>query len=359
MTVRIGVDFGGTKIEAAALDEDGRFLVRERVSTPQDYEKAVRAAAALVDRVEAEAGRPGTVGVGHPGSISPKTDRIRNSNSTWLNDKPFGPDLAAAMGRKVKLANDADCLALSESRDGAGSGAGVVFAVIFGTGCGGGLVVNGALIRGRNGFAGEWGHGPLPWARADEASECWCGRKNCLETFISGTGLQKDFTRATGESWTAEEIVEAARLAPLPVNGGHDASLLRSSPRKRGPSEPTAPREAPTSDAGEQPPALSALGPRFRGDERILDTALALEAHARAALDRWMLRTARGLANVCNLIDPDVIVIGGGLSNVHEFYEQAPALIGAYVFSDTFETPLVPAAWGDSSGVRGAARLWS
>ncbi|MBC6982082.1 ROK family protein [Caulobacter sp. 17J80-11] len=347
MTVRIGVDFGGTKIEAAALDEDGRFLVRERVSTPQDYEKAVRAAAALVDRVEAEAGRPGTVGVGHPGSISPKTDRIRNANSTWLNDKPFGPDLAAAMGRKVKLANDADCLALSESRDGAGSGAGVVFAVILGTGCGGGLVVNGGLIRGRNGFAGEWGHGPLPWSRADEATDCWCGRKNCLETFISGTGLQRDFTRATGESWTAEEIVEAARLAPL--HRGFQGASPSGSPHDGS--------EAPS------PAKLSAncaMGPRDKpeGDDRG-SVARRLEHEARSALDRWMLRTARGLANVCNLIDPDVIVVGGGLSNVHEFYEQAPALIGAYVFSDTFETPLVPAAWGDSSGVRGAARLWS
>lgn len=313
MTVRIGVDFGGTKIEAAALDEEGRFLVRERVPTPQDYEKAVRAVAALVDRVEAAAGRPGTVGVGHPGSISPKTDRIRNANSTWLNDKPFGPDLAAAMGRKVKLANDADCLALSESRDGAGSGAGVVFAVILGTGCGGGLVVDGRLIRGRNGIAGEWGHGPLPWARDDERTDCWCGRRNCLETFISGTGLQRDFTRATGEAWTAEAIVEAARLAPL---------------------------DEPAADE-------SGIGARK------------LEIEARAALDRWMLRTARGLANVCNLIDPDVIVVGGGLSNVHEFYEQAPALIETYAFSDCYETPLVPAAWGDSSGVRGAARLWA
>lgn len=292
--IRIGVDFGGTKIEAAALDADGRFLARLRAPNPRDYNAALRAVADLVAEVEHETDQTArAIGVGMPGSISPVSGLIRNANSTWLNGRAFGQDLEQTLGRPVRLANDANCMALSEATDGAGADSAVVFAVIIGTGCGGGLVVDRQLINGRNGVAGEWGHMPLPWPTPAETPgpRCWCGRHGCLETWISGTGLERDHDAGR----TAQEIVAQAR-AGLP--------------------------------------------------------------DAAAALDRYIDRLARGLAVVCDIVDPDVIVLAGGMSNVDELYARLPAAIAPYVFTDSFTTPVRRAAHGDSSGVRGAAWLW-
>lgn len=292
--IRIGVDFGGTKIEAAALDSGGAIIARLRRPNPGAYGPALTVVAELVAAVEAEAGaRAARVGVGMPGSISPRTGLIRNANSVWLNGERFGEDLEAALSRPVRLANDANCLALSEAADGAGAGAGVVFAAILGTGCGGGLVVDGRLVEGRNGVAGEWGHTPLPWATIEEhpGPACWCGRRGCLETWISGPALAAD----QGAGLSAPEIVEAARAG---------------------------------------------------------------EPGAQAALARYVDRLGRALAGVVDLIDPDVIVLGGGMSNVAELYERLPGAIGPHVFADGFDTPIRQAVHGDSSGVRGAAWLW-
>jgi len=292
--IRIGVDFGGTKIEAAALGAGGAIIARLRRPNPGAYQPALSVVAELVAAVEAEAGaRAARIGVGMPGSISPRTGLIRNANSVWLNGERFGEDLEIALARPVRLANDANCLALSEAADGAGAGAGVVFAAILGTGCGGGAVVDGRLIEGRNGVAGEWGHTPLPWAAADEhpGPDCWCGRRGCLETWISGPALAADH----GAGLTAPEIVEAARAG---------------------------------------------------------------EPGAQAALARYVDRLGRALAGVVDLIDPDVIVLGGGMSNVAELYERLPGAIGPHVFADGFDTPIRQAVHGDSSGVRGAAWLW-
>lgn len=297
--IRIGVDFGGTKIEAAALDPDGRFLARVRVPNPGDYDQALVTVRDLIARVEAEAGGAGTVGVGLPGSISPRTGLMRNANSTYLNGRPFREDLSAAVGREVRVANDANCLALSEAVDGAVAGAKVAFAIIIGTGCGGGLVVDGQLVEGANGIGGEWGHMPLPWPSVAEnpGPKCWCGQQGCLETWVSGTGFQRDYAGSEGgKAITGEAIVQAAR----------------------------------------------------RG-----------EPAAAAAFDRLIGRLGRAIAVVCNLVDPDAFVIGGGLSNVPELFERLPGVVRPYVFSDTWEAKIVPAQWGDSSGVRGAARLWS
>jgi fructokinase len=290
--IRIGVDFGGTKIEAAALDASGRIVARVRVPSPAGYAAALEAVRGVVAEAERQAGaRAPAVGVGGPGSVSPASGLMRNANSTHLNGRPFPADLSRALGRPVRYANDADCLALSEATDGAAAGAGVVFAAVLGTGCGGGVVADGRLIGGRNGFAGEWGHTPLPWPTAAEhpGPACWCGRRGCLELWISGPGFARDAGRA------AEDAVAAART------GMPDAA---------------------------------------------------------AALDRYVDRLARGLAVVCDLLDPDVIVLGGGMSNVAELHSRLPAAISPYVFSDVFETPVRPAAHGDSSGVRGAAWLW-
>ncbi len=296
--IRIGVDFGGTKIEAAALDAEGRFLARVRRPNPGRYDDALGAVRELVAETEAMAGAVvDRVGVGAPGSLSPVTGLMRNANSVWLNGRPFARDLDAVLGRPVRLENDANCLALSEAVDGAAAGAAVVFAAILGTGVGGGLVVDGRLISGRNGVAGEWGHTPLPSPAADEAppSACWCGRLNCLETWISGSALVADYVRGSGPRLSGPEIVEAARAG--------DAAAL-------------------------------------------------------AALTRWRGRAARAFAAVVNLLDPDVIVLGGGLSNVPELYAPLPQLIASLVFSDAFTTPIMPPLHGDSSGVRGAAWLW-
>ena len=292
--IRIGVDFGGTKIEAAALDADGRIAARIRAPSPGSYEASLDVVRDLVRETQRQAGaQNASVGVGIPGSPSPRDGRIRNANSTYLNGRPFQADLERALGRPVRLANDANCLALSEAMDGAGAQAGVVFAAILGTGCGAGVVVDGRLLEGRNGVAGEWGHAPLPWPDGAEhpGPRCWCGRRGCLETFISGTGLARDH----GGGLSAEQVVAAAREG---------------------------------------------------------------EAYAAAVLDASVSRLARGLAVVCDLLDPDVIVLGGGMSNVDELYERLPAAVAPHVFSDVFDTPIRKAAHGDSSGVRGAAWLW-
>jgi len=287
--IRIGVDFGGTKIEAAALDAQGRFRARVRGPTPPDYADRLEATLEVVAEAERQAGvQVSRVGVGGPGSPSPATGLMRNSNSTILNDKPFPADLERVLGRSVRYANDANCLALSEARDGAGAGEGVVFAVIVGTGCGGGVAVDGRLVEGRNLVAGEWGHTPLPWPRDEELPgiRCWCGRMNCLELWLSGAGFARDAGRS------AEAVVA-------------------------------------TPDAA--------------GD---------------AALDRYIDRLGRALGVVADIIDPDVIVLGGGMSNLGVLYERLPAAIAPHVFSDVFETPVRKALHGDSSGVRGAAWLW-
>jgi len=292
--IRIGVDFGGTKIEAAALDAGGRVLARARASSPRNYDAGLLTVRDLVAEVELQAGTSGaSVGVGGPGSPSPVTGLMRNANSTELNGRPFPADLARVLERPVRYANDANCLALSEASDGAGAGHHVVLALILGTGCGAGFTVGGQILAGRNAIAGEWGHMPLPWATAQEhpGPRCWCGRRNCRELWISGPGLAQDH----GGRLTAEGVVSAAR------NG---------------------------------------------------------EAGAQAALDRYVDRLARGLAVVCGVLDPDVIVLGGGMSNVDELYERLPGAIAPLVFSDIFTTPVRRAEHGDSSGVRGAAWLW-
>jgi fructokinase len=295
--IHIGVDFGGTKIEAAALDARGAFLSRLRAPNPGNYDAAIQTVCDLVAKTEAETGSSGTVGIGTPGSISPRTGVMRNANTVWLNGRHLREDLVRALGRDVRLANDANCLALSEAVDGAAAGAHVTFAVILGTGCGGGLAVGGRLIEGANGVGGEWGHIPLPWPAADElpGPKCWCGKHGCLETWVSGTGFQQDYERVTGMRLEGSAIVQAAR----------------------------------------------------RG-----------EREAVAAFDRYVNRLGRSLAVICNIVDPDAFVLGGGLSNVSELYQRLPAVIREYVFSDVWDAKIVPAQWGDSSGVRGAARLW-
>lgn len=282
--IRFGVDFGGTKIEAAALDADGRVVARVRRPTPRDYDLGLEAVRALVAEAERQAGVTAErVGVGGPGSVSPADGLIRNANSIQLNGRPFAEDLTRVLARPVRYANDANCLALSEATDGAGAGCEVVFAAILGTGCGGGIAVAGRPILGRNAVAGEWGHTPLPWPRHDElpAPECWCGRRGCLELWISGSGL--------------------ARAAGVPA------------------------------------------------EQAVQDPA---------ALDRYVDRLGRGLAVIVDLLDPDVIVLGGGMSNVEALYDRLPDAIAPHVFSDVFKTPIRRAAHGDSSGVRGAAWLW-
>ena len=295
---RIGVDFGGTKIEAAALDPAGAERARLRAPNPGDYDAAIRAVRDLVARVETQAGgAQAPIGMGVPGSVSPATGLIRGANSTWLNGRDFAGDLERALGRPMRLSNDANCLALSEATDGAAAGAmGSVFAGILGTGVGGGAVIDGKLLEGANGIAGEWGHTPLPWpAATDKPTVCWCGRSNCLETYISGPGFSADYARATGKTASAPEIVADAR----------------------------------------------------RG-----------ERWAVAALDRYVRRLGKALAAMIDLLDPGVIVLGGGMSNVDELYERVPGAVRPHVFSDVWSAKIVKAAHGDSSGVRGAARLW-
>lgn len=303
----IGIDLGGTKIEAIALDPGGRTVEKIRVATPrEDYTATLGVLRDLALRIEAAAGlEPGTpVGIAMPGSIAPRTGRVQNANSTWLNGRPFAADLGSVMQRPIRLANDANCFALSEFEDGAGQGARQMFGVILGTGCGGGIVIDGRLVDGPRGIGGEWGHNPLPWPQADETPGpgCWCGRNGCLETWISGSGLAADHARVTGATLPAEEIVAAA------------------------------------ASAGE------GAGP--------------VAAEASATLHRHANRLARGLAHVVNLIDPDVIVLGGGLSQLDHLYSEVPKLIRPYIFADDRSVDIRPPRHGDASGARGAARLW-
>lgn len=296
--MRIGVDIGGSKIEVAALDDDGSIRLRRRDATPAgDYAATILAVKALVESAEAEIGRTASVGIAIPGALSPATGLVKNANSTCLNGRPFDRDLMAALGRPLRFANDANCFALSEATDGAAEGASVVFGVILGTGVGGGIVVDGKLLTGPNGIAGEWGHSPLPWPRDDErpGPPCFCGKRGCIESFLSGPGLSRDHYAMTDE--TAEPSAIAARAA--------------------------------------------------QGD-----------AAAHGTVERYIDRLARGLAMVINLLDPEIIVLGGGLGQITELYRAVPQRWDAYVFSDTVATKLRPPRWGDSSGVRGAAWLW-
>jgi fructokinase len=296
--MRIGLDLGGTKIEAVALDEEGVQLDRRRVATPrEDYDGTLRAMVGLVRDLEAATGRRGTVGVGIPGALSPATGLVKNANSTWIIGRPLDRDLSSLLERPVRLANDANCFALSEAVDGAGAGARVVFGVIVGTGTGGGVVVARRVLTGPNAIAGEWGHNPLPWPREGEwpGPPCYCGKTGCVETFLSGPGMARDHLQATGEALGAPEIAARAE----------------------------------------------------RGD-----------AAARATLTRYEDRMARALAVVLDILDPDVVVLGGGMSQIARLYETVPRLWQAWAFSDRVDTALKPPVHGDSSGVRGAAWLW-
>jgi fructokinase len=312
--MRIGIDLGGTKIEGIALDDDGRERARFRISTPHDYIATMDAIADLVRRLETAAGKTGPVGIGIPGTMSPATGLVKNANTTWLIGHPLDRDLAGRLGRPVRVANDANCFALSEALDGAGApdapdpqtaatpsdvdhGPRVVFGVIIGTGTGGGVVVDGRVLIGPNAIAGEWGHNPLPGIRADElpGPPCYCGRTGCIETFLSGPGLAHDHERVAGVHLDAAAIVQRA-------------------------------------EAGDQA--------------------------AEATLLRYEDRMARALASILNVLDPDVIVLGGGLSKIQRLYTNVPRLWGRYSFSDSMTTKLMPPKHGDASGVRGAAWLW-
>ena len=295
--IRLGIDLGGTKTEIIALGVDGRELLRRRVETPkEDYGGILETVARLVRDAETELGDRGSVGVGTPGSISRATGLLRGSNSVCLNGKPIKADLEALLGREVRITNDANCFALSEATDGAAAGAEVVFGVILGTGVGGGIVVRGRVLTGPNAIAGEWGHNPLPWPKDDERPgyPCFAGHSGCIETFLSGPGIERDHLRANGEALTSHDIG-----------------------------------------------ARAAIG----------------DAACEATLRRYEERLARALAHVINILDPDVIVLGGGMSNVQRLYVNVPALWGPRVFSDRVDTRLVRHKYGDSSGVRGAAWL--
>ncbi len=295
--LRLGIDLGGTKTEIIALDDGGQELLRKRVTTKRgDYAATLTTIESLVEAAERELGAHGTVGIGTPGTISPATGRMRNCNSTWLNGKALRDDLEQRLGRDVHIENDANCFAMSEATDGAGAGHRVVFGVILGTGVGGGIVVDGKLLAGRNRVAGEWGHNPLPWQRDDErpGPACYCGKNNCIETFLSGPGLSGDHARHNGIELSAKEIVTAAERD---------------------------------------------------------------EACSLASVERYEDRLARALAHVINVLDPDAIVLGGGMSNVTRWYQSVPQLWSQWVFADRVDTLLLRNQHGDSSGVRGAAWL--
>ncbi len=297
--LRFGVDLGGTKIEIVALAPDGTERLRRRIPTPGgDYEATLDALVRLVAEAERALGGRGTLGLGMPGALSRRTGLVKNANSTCLIGHPLKEDLEARLGREVRVANDANCFALSEATDGAGAGAETVFGVILGTGVGGGIVVKGDVLTGANAIAGEWGHTPLPLPEGPDLPlpDCYCGRRGCLEAYLSGPALARDHARATGQALTPPQVVQGA------VGG---------------------------------------------------------DAACAASLARYEERLARGLAGVINLLDPDVIVLGGGLSNIVRLYGNVPELWAACVFSDEVATVLLPARHGDASGVRGAARLWS
>jgi len=295
---RIGVDLGGSKIEAALLDRAGIVQDRRRVATPAgDYDATVAAIARLVDAIEREHGVRAAVGVGIPGTIVARTGLVKNANSTWLIGRPLARDVIAALDREVRFANDANCFALSEAIDGAAAGCASVFGVILGTGVGGGIVIDGRIMTGANAISGEWGHNPLPWPQGDEVPGplCYCGRAGCIETFLSGPGLAADHRRHFGNALSGPEIVAAAEAG----DGG-----------------------------------------------------------AQASLSRYAERLARALASVINILDPEAIVLGGGLSAIAALYDEVPRLWRRFVFSDEVATRLLPPVHGDSSGVRGAAWLW-
>lgn len=295
--MRIGVDLGGTKIEIVALDRTGDVLLRRRIASPSSYLDTVRAVRDLVLGAEHTLGETGSLGVGIPGAISPATGLVKNANSTWLIGHPFDLDLSQALSRDVRVANDANCFALSESVDGAGAGARCVFGVIIGTGTGGGIAIDGRVLTGPNAIAGEWGHNPLPWPDAAESPgpKCYCGKRGCIETWCSGPGVAREFQEVTRRQMTVAEIAFAA-------------------------------------EAG--------------------------DPEANAALSRFERRLGKALASLINVLDPDVVVLGGGLSNLDRLYAALPALILPHTFSDAVVTPIRKNRWGDSSGVRGAAWLW-
>lgn len=296
--IRFGIDLGGTKIELIVLDAAGEEIWRLREPTPQgDYRGTLEVMRQLVAQAESELGEPGSVGIGTPGAVSRATGRLKNANSVCLNGQPLAEDLERLLGRPVRIANDADCFALSEASDGAAAGLAVVFGVILGTGVGGGIVVHGHLLQGPNAIAGEWGHNPLPWPRPDElpGPACYCGKHGCIETFVSGPGLERDYRQETGAALTAQAIL-----------------------------------------------ALTEAG----------------DATAEAAFQRYEERLARALGHVMNILDPDAIVLGGGMSNCARLYANVPRIWDRHVFSDRVDTLLLPPRHGDSSGVRGAAWLW-
>ena len=303
--MRLGIDLGGTKTEIIALDDRGANIYRKRVDTDQgSYEGIIANIAGLVTESESILGQKGTVGVGIPGTISGRTGLVKNANTKALNGRPLDRDLGRILNREVRCMNDANCLALSEAVDGAGAGCHMVFAVILGTGCGAGIAIDGRPWTGINLVAGEWGHNPLPWMNEEEypGPKCWCGKSSCIERWISGTGFMEDY---------AGKVPEAERHRTIRVTGAQIAALARN------------------------------------GD-RI----------ARGALERYANRLARSLAHVINILDPDVIVLGGGMSNVDELYEMVPPQLPSYTFGHESDTPVVPSKHGDSSGVRGAAWLW-
>ncbi|MGF1619718.1 MAG: ROK family protein [Rhodomicrobiaceae bacterium] len=302
--VRIGIDLGGTKTAIIALDEHDMPLIERRAPTPRgDYDASIATIGRLIADAEAELGCTGqaTVGVAMPGSISPSTGKVQNANSVWLNGREFDADLTAHLGRPVRLANDANCLALSESVDGAAEDARSVFAVILGTGCGGGFVHKGELVNGPRGIAGEWGHNPLPWPDDDERTppRCWCGLSGCMEGWVSGPALYRDYLKHGGDARVAADAAE------------------------------------------------------------LCGSAERCDAAAQGALNRHMSRLARGLAMVVNILDPEIIVLGGGLSRMNHLYDGLSPLMSPFIFADCGEVTIRPARHGDASGVRGAARLWS
>jgi len=297
--MRIGIDLGGTKIEGIALDENGHELIRHRVDTPQgNYEGTLKSIVSLVKYIESCTSKTGSVGVGTPGALSPSTNLLRNSNSVCMNGKPVKQDLEALLGREIRMSNDANCFALSEATDGAAAGASVVFGVIVGTGAGAGVVVNGQVLSGPNAIAGEWGHNPLPWPAQNEipGQQCYCGKRGCIETFLSGPGLSNSYYALSSKKRNAKEIVSM-------------------------------------SEAG--------------------------ETAAQFCMQQYEIQMAKGLAHIINIIDPDVIVLGGGMSNIRRLYINVPEYWSEYVFSDVVRTKLVAPEFGDSSGVRGAAWLWN
>jgi len=296
--MRIGIDLGGTKIEGIALDNKGNELIRHRVDTPQgNYQATLSSIVELVNYIETSAGQSGSVGLGTPGSISPATKLLRNSNSVCMNGEPVQQDIEKLLGKQIRITNDANCFALSEATDGAAAGEAIVFGVIIGTGTGAGVVVNGKVLNGANSIAGEWGHNPLPWPQDIErpGPQCYCGNNGCLETFLSGPGLSNSYFELSEKKITAKEIVQL-------------------------------------SEAG--------------------------DSIAEQCLTQYEDRLARGLAHIINVIDPDAIVLGGGMSNIHRLYKNVPERWAKYIFSDVVNTKLLSPEYGDSSGVRGAAWLW-